>query len=91
MKQKRDAYVKRLNGIYFNNLQKDNVEYVKGHATFTGPKEVVVGDQKLTAKHILIATGTKPIIPDNTPGNSPSITALGTSLIRNSWDQVKMT
>ena len=67
MKKSRDDYVKRLNGIYFSNLQKDNVEYVKGHATFTGPREVSVGDQKYTAKHILIATGTKPMVPQ-TPG-----------------------
>ena len=70
MKQKRDAYIKRLNGINFNNLQKDNVEYISGHATFVGPKEVVVGDQKLTAEHILVATGTKPMIPQNTPGET---------------------
>ena len=60
--------MKRLNGIYFNNLQKDNVEYISGHAKFTGPKEVKVGDRVLNAKHILIATGSKPIIPANTPG-----------------------
>ena len=69
VKKSRDDYVKRLNGIYFNNLQKDNVEYIKGHATFTGPREVSVGDQKYTAKHILIATGTKPMVPQ-TPGRS---------------------
>ena len=67
VKKSRDDYVKRLNGIYFNNLQKDSVEYIKGHATFTGPREVSVGDQKYTAKHILIATGTKPMVPQ-TPG-----------------------
>ena len=39
------------------------MEYVKGHATFTGPHEVKVGDKTYTAEHILIATGTKPIIP----------------------------
>ncbi len=70
VKKSRDDYVKRLNGIYFSNLQKDNVEYIKGHATFTGPREVSVGDQKYTAKHILIATGTKPMVPQQTPGTS---------------------
>lgn len=43
------------------------MEYIAGHARFTGPKEVTVGDQVITAKHILIATGTKPMIP-NIPG-----------------------
>lgn len=41
-----------------------NVELILGHAKFTGPKEVLVNDVTLTAKHILVATGTKPIIPD---------------------------
>ena len=67
IKTTRDAYIKKLNGIYLNNLKKDNVEYISGHAKFTGPKEVTVGSEKLTAERILIATGTKPIIP-NVPG-----------------------
>lgn len=40
------------------------MELILGHAKFTGPKEVLVNDVTLTAKHILVATGTKPIIPD---------------------------
>ena len=67
IKKNRDAYVKRLNDIYKNNLDKDHVEHIAGHAQFTGPKDVVVGDRALTAKHILIATGTKPIVP-SVPG-----------------------
>ncbi|XP_064394075.1 glutathione reductase, mitochondrial-like [Halichondria panicea] len=77
IKKSRDEYVKRLNGIYFNNLEKDNVEYISGHAQFTGPSEVKVGDRTLTAKHILIATGTKPMIPPNTPGSELGITSDG--------------
>ena len=69
VKTSRDAYVKRLNGIYENNLIKDSVEYIPGHAKFIGPKEVTVGGRKLTAQHILIATGTKPMVPKGTPGN----------------------
>jgi len=44
------------------------VEYIAGHAKFTGPKEVTVDGTKFTAEHILIATGTKPIIP-SIPGD----------------------
>lgn len=40
------------------------MELILGHAKFTSPKEVLVNDVTLTAKHILVATGTKPIIPD---------------------------
>ena len=44
------------------------MEYIAGHAKFTGPKEVTVDGAKYTAEHILIATGTKPIIP-SIPGD----------------------
>jgi glutathione reductase (NADPH) len=68
-KKKRDAYVKRLNGIYENNLNKDEIEHLKGRAKFVGKNEVEValeggGTQRVKAKHILIATGGRPVIPD---------------------------
>jgi glutathione reductase (NADPH) len=64
MKQKRDAYVKRLNGIYENNLSKDNIEIIKGFASFVDNKTVRVGDLDYTGDHILIATGSKAWIPE---------------------------
>ncbi len=47
-------------------FSQDSIEWFVGHATFKNPKEVIVGDQVLTADHILIATGTKPILPNTT-------------------------
>lgn len=50
-KQKRDAYVHRLNGIYENNLKKEKVDYAFGFAQFInelGDVEVTLsGDQEL--------------------------------------------
>lgn len=68
-KKKRDAYVQRLNGIYENNLNRDSIEHLKGRAKFVASNEVEValddgGVQRIKAKHILIATGGRPIIPD---------------------------
>lgn len=34
IKEKRDAYVKRLNGIYENNLKREKVDFVYGYAKF---------------------------------------------------------
>jgi len=34
IKTKRDAYIKRLNGIYESNVAKDKVDYIKGLASF---------------------------------------------------------
>jgi glutathione reductase (NADPH) len=36
------------------------VEVIKGHAVFTGSNSVRVGERRLQAKHIVIATGSKP-------------------------------
>lgn len=72
-KQKRDAYVHRLNGIYERNLQKEGVEFIYGWAKFNkeGKVEVKAHDgntQVYTADHILIATGGQPIYPEKIPG-----------------------
>ncbi|ORZ02423.1 hypothetical protein BCR43DRAFT_554903 [Syncephalastrum racemosum] len=72
MKNKRDAYVKRLNGIYERNLGNDNVEHLQGWASFVSPDTVRVQQSEsesfdVQAKNILIATGSHPIIP-SVPG-----------------------
>jgi glutathione reductase (NADPH) len=72
-KKKRDAYVKRLNGIYEKNLANDKVEYIHGRASIKGKNEVEVtldnGDkQTIKASNILIAVGGHPTKPTNIPG-----------------------
>ncbi|XP_077868209.1 glutathione reductase, mitochondrial-like, partial [Saccoglossus kowalevskii] len=62
IKELRDAYIKRLNGIYENNLTNSHVQYIKGEASFTDDKCIQVNGVKYTAPHILIATGGKPIV-----------------------------
>ena len=41
-KANRDAYIKRLNGIYLKNAEGSGIDYIKGTAKFTAPKEVEV-------------------------------------------------
>lgn len=72
-KEKRDAYIHRLNGIYENNLNKEGVDVVFGWAKFNkeGQVEVTKKDNTIetfTADHYLIATGGKPVYPTNIPG-----------------------
>nr|Q873E8.1 RecName: Full=Glutathione reductase; Short=GR; Short=GRase [Neurospora crassa OR74A]CAD70360.1 probable glutathione reductase (NADPH) [Neurospora crassa] len=73
-KQKRDAYVARLNGIYERNLANDKVEYVHGWAKLLSPNsvEVTLDDgtkSVVNAKKILIAVGGNPTIPPHIPGS----------------------
>jgi glutathione reductase (NADPH) len=72
-KKKRDAYVKRLNGIYERNLVNDKVEHIHGwaHLLDKNTAQVVLDDGSTTdirAKKILLAVGGHPIIPKDVPG-----------------------
>lgn len=76
VKEKRDAYIKRLNGIYARNLANSNVEVIEGYGTFVDHRTITVGGVSYTADHILIAVGGQPDIP-NTPGAEHGITSDG--------------
>ncbi|KAJ3109804.1 Glutathione reductase [Phlyctochytrium planicorne] len=67
LKVKRDAYIKRLNGIYTANLTKENVDQIEGTAKFISANTIEVNGQHYTSKNILIATGSRAWIP-NHPG-----------------------
>lgn len=64
LKNKRDAYIERLNGIYNRNLNNSKVEIINSTAEFIDNKTIHVDGKKLTAKHIVIATGGHPVVPD---------------------------
>ena len=76
IKQTRDAYVSRLNDIYHRNLDNDGIEKIIGHGRFTGPRTVEANGTAYEARHILIATGGRPIEPDF-PGAELAITSDG--------------
>ena len=70
----KDREINRLNGIYRNLLVNSGVTLIEGHAKITGPNEVEINGQRHTAKHILIATGGWPQIPD-IPGHKHAISS----------------
>jgi len=54
--QRKDAVKGLTGGIEFL-FKKNKVEWLKGYGTFTGPNSVKVGDRTVTARNIVIATG----------------------------------
>lgn len=76
LKAKRDAYVLKLNGIYERNLVNNHIDIIKGVAEFIDNKTVKVDKDTFTAKHILIAPGGEPIMP-NIPGIEYAISSDG--------------
>jgi glutathione reductase (NADPH) len=67
LRERRDAYVERLNQIYAHNLDKSQVRLVHGRARFEADGSVMVGSERLSAAHVLIAVGGAPRWP-NLPG-----------------------
>lgn len=57
--------VDRINAAYSDTLSNNKVESILERAEITGPNEVrLAGGRTITTKHILIATGAWPDIPD---------------------------
>uniref|UniRef100_A0A2L2YJ85 Glutathione reductase n=1 Tax=Parasteatoda tepidariorum TaxID=114398 RepID=A0A2L2YJ85_PARTP len=62
-KTKRDAYVQKLNDIYFSNLEKSGIIFIEGKGEFVSSNTINVNGQQFSAEHIVIATGGKPSFP----------------------------
>jgi glutathione reductase (NADPH) len=60
LKAGRDAYVARLNDIYAANLSRSKVELVRGHARVVDTTTVQVNGRRISAGHIVLATGGRP-------------------------------
>jgi glutathione reductase (NADPH) len=76
LKQRRDAYIERLNALYAANLAKRNVELVHGHAAFSGTRSVSAAGRSFSAEHVIIASGGRPAVP-RIPGAQLGITSDG--------------
>ena len=73
---RRERYIRRLNGIYEENLEKRGVHFVSGHGAFSGPRTLTVEGVDFSAERILIATGGVPVTPA-IPGSELGITSDG--------------
>jgi len=67
--------VDRLNGLYTQTLENNNVTIIEQRATVSGPNQVTLADgSNVTAKYILIATGARAHVP-GCPGHEYGITS----------------
>lgn len=78
LKANRAHEITRLNGIYHDLLTSAGVQLVAGRASLIGPHTVEVagpgGARRITSRHILIATGGHPTVPD-IPGRDRVVTS----------------
>lgn len=70
----KDREIKRLNEIYGRLLESAGVTLFEGKATLADRHTVTVGDQQITAQHILLAPGGWPWIP-SFPGSEHVISS----------------
>jgi glutathione reductase (NADPH) len=70
----KDREIARLNGVYERVLSLAGAEILRGRAALRGPHEVEINGKKITSKHILVATGSWPVLP-RIPGREHAITS----------------
>lgn len=64
LRKNREAYVDRSRNSYGGQFERNGVEVIEGYAHFVDANTVEVNGELIRAKHIVIATGAKPSIPD---------------------------
>ena len=87
LKQRRDAYIERLNGIYARNLANKDITEIAGGAKFVDAHTLDVDGRQYTAERIAIATGGRPIVPE-IPGAELGITSDGFFELENRPERV---
>ena len=74
LKKNRAQEISRLNGIYDNLIKNSGAELIRGWASIVDANTVEVDGKQYTAKHILVAPGGWPRVPD-VPGKEYIITS----------------
>jgi len=72
--ENKNREIQRLNGIYRKLLGDVGVELFEDHAVIVDPHTVSVGGKRFTAKYILVAVGSWPLVP-KFPGSEFAITS----------------
>ena len=76
LKTARDRFVSGINEWYLGHLAEAGVTLIRGLARFLDAHTLMVGDERYSADHIVIATGGRPQVP-NLPGAQFGITSDG--------------
>ena len=70
----KDREIARLNGVYESVLTKAGAQILRGRASVVDAHTVEMGGKRHSARHILVATGSWPQLPD-IPGRELAITS----------------
>ncbi|MES9993199.1 MAG: glutathione-disulfide reductase [Candidatus Thiodiazotropha sp.] len=76
LKQQRDDYVAGINSWYHTYLKDSDIDEITGFASFIDAQTLQVGGERYSADHIVIASGSYPVVP-SIPGAELGITSDG--------------
>ncbi len=85
--ERREAYIRRLNGIYERNLGTSGVALHRGDARFIDPHTVEVNGERIGAERFIVAVGGYPALPD-IPGAHLGVDSDGFFAMRERPDKV---
>jgi glutathione reductase (NADPH) len=72
----KEKEITRLSGLYAANLERSKVEIFRERAHVSGPQEIALADgRRLSARHILVATGGAPSLHPHVAGLEHTITS----------------
>ena len=64
LRENKNREIERLNGIYLGLLENAGVTLLEGEAKILDSHKVSINGREYTAKNILVASGSKPFVPD---------------------------
>jgi glutathione reductase (NADPH) len=71
----KDKEIERLSRAYIRNLEAAGAELILGRAVLEDRHTILLGDRRVTARIILIATGATSFVPRHLPGHELAITS----------------
>ncbi|MCA0404495.1 MAG: glutathione-disulfide reductase [Proteobacteria bacterium] len=74
---KRQAYIEKLRQAYQKKLREHQINYIEGRGQFVDDHTIEVNNDKYQAKHILIATGSEPFMPNDIKGTELALDSNG--------------
>jgi glutathione reductase (NADPH) len=71
----KDKEIERLSRAYIRNLESSGAELIMGRAVLEDRHTIRLGDRRITARIILVATGATSFVPRHLPGHELAITS----------------
>jgi glutathione reductase (NADPH) len=83
----RDQYISNIHHYWNGYVDESGIDYIQGYARFVNAGTVSVNNRLYTAEHIVIATGSQPVVPP-VPGAELGITSDGFFELKNQPQRV---